>query len=184
MFENAALANESLTKTFDENQHEICIFEDQIYKHKPGLRIDSFIPKHLRITNKGIYVYKDQYSANLWNSKPHVAIPLGLILSVQKVKLVMNVSKNKGRSGDWEEYQYKFAINLDMNELEPLSRYSTIKPCRKSGGKSNKKSFMKSFMMSDRKNMLTANRESHHEFYATGKDVQNDHDTSQRYFLF
>lgn len=50
------------SEDFDSSLNEVPIFEEEIYKHKPGLRVDTFQPKWIRLTNKKLYIFKDQYS--------------------------------------------------------------------------------------------------------------------------
>lgn len=126
------LANNSLlTLSSIDATSEVAIFEDSLYKYKPGLKIDTFQQKYIRITNKSISVFKDEFSANLWEARPHLTIPLDLISEAQKVHLVIKHKGDKGRQPDWEQYKYNFVINLDLTpfgvESQPLPRYTEAK---------------------------------------------------------
>lgn len=111
------------------------IYEDVLYKYKPGLKIDNFVQKYIKVTNRNIYIYKDEYTCNfMWESKPQYVIPLDLIKDAKKVKMILLNRGNNGRPADWENYQFKFIINLDLTQfgietqpLEPLRQKMVTK---------------------------------------------------------
>jgi len=113
------------------NNEEVSIYEDIIYKHKPGLKSGTFLPKWVRITNKAVYLFKDQFSANLWNAKPHITIPLALIARAQKINFTQTNHNMRGREADWEQYQYKLVVELDLERFgikrEPMQVVQTHK---------------------------------------------------------
>lgn len=93
-------------------------------------------------------MYKDEYNADLWKAKPHLFIPLDLIDKVQKVKLLINNDRIKTREKDWEDYQYKFVLNIDLQELgiqiKPLKRLTSNHKNTKKKNKLNEISYAES----------------------------------------
>lgn len=152
-----------------EGQPEVSIFEGSVYQHKPGLKIDAFHEKYMKVTNKALYTYKDQYSANLFDSKPHLTVPFELVKSVQKVKLIVNKCKNKSRDKNWAEFQYNFVVNLDLKEIgidtEPLEKYTSASKRR---GSKVSRSRNSKFGSKNTSKMFQTQRESTEEFFKTG----------------
>jgi len=89
-------------------EDEVIIYEGQVYKYKPGLNV-SYLPKWLRITNKSVAVYKDEFKIK-FDEKPEVTIPLEFISDVCKVLPVVKNHPKTNTKIDKEQYQYKFEV--------------------------------------------------------------------------
>ena len=90
------------------------LFEGPVSKYKPGLRGKRFQERWCQATAYSIMLFKDEYAANCWESKPFFTIPFLFMKSVERVRVVI---KSPSRV---EENPHQFEIILE-DEFSPSS---------------------------------------------------------------